>query len=380
MISQALLDSQLWVPNGWCLIGWASWLQTTPKPETIPTDFVLSLSASQFEASHVCLPRATVAWELIMMLNDHWVEPVVSLSLVMSFLFYSNLRTIDLHGVALKHTPLQQFYNIIGFEVEYEKKHGVITSEQLAKLYEQKVRFANPDDAVAWIVYLTWFWQMKFQFFNSDFSSDDFCTQVSASFVDTACTMGNRVSCKHWWALVQVLFVELSLFGASRWLIFYWSLMIVQQSLCLTNGQNFKFWSSKGGHLMASNGCSMLCVWARKVNAVSFWLNSFFYVWFFIFSYGCMNKQQGMMGSLRGTSAVIRPPTVLCRDLLARYFSLRSHPWYIDGEGGWVWMARECQNCNPRELGGPWNYSSDPCLNLTDWIWKHNVLSFPCSD
>lgn len=84
-----------------------------------------------------------------MMLNDHWVEPVVSLSLVMSFLFYSNLRTIDLHGVALKHTPLQQFYNIIGFEVEYEKKHGVITSEQLAKLYEQKVRFANPDDAVA---------------------------------------------------------------------------------------------------------------------------------------------------------------------------------------------------------------------------------------
>ena len=114
------------------------------------------------------------------------------------------LRTIELHGVALKHTPLQQFYNIIGFKLEYEKKHGAINSEALAKLYEDKVKFASPDDAAPWTLPFLGTFSDYFckRFFIMCQCVSHLSTriEVSASFVDTACTMGNRVSCKHWYS------------------------------------------------------------------------------------------------------------------------------------------------------------------------------------
>ena len=59
-------------------------------------------------------------------------------------------RNFELQGVALKHSPLQQFYNVLQFKAEYESKHGAVKSEVLAKLYED-IKFANPDDAVPWV-------------------------------------------------------------------------------------------------------------------------------------------------------------------------------------------------------------------------------------
>ena len=52
-----------------------------------------------------------------------------------------------MHGIALKHSPLQQIFNILGFKSEWEAKHGSIKSEALSKLYEDKVTWANQEDA-----------------------------------------------------------------------------------------------------------------------------------------------------------------------------------------------------------------------------------------
>ena len=57
-------------------------------------------------------------------------------------------RTFDLHGVALKHSALQVFYNILNFKKEYETRHGVMTSEELSKIYLENIRFAKEDEAV----------------------------------------------------------------------------------------------------------------------------------------------------------------------------------------------------------------------------------------
>ena len=67
------------------------------------------------------------------------------------------MRNFELHGVALKHSPLQQFYNVLGFKTEYESKHGPIKSEALSKLYEEHIVWANPDDAVTWSIYIVLF-------------------------------------------------------------------------------------------------------------------------------------------------------------------------------------------------------------------------------
>ena len=40
-------------------------------------------------------------------------------------------------------------YNVIAFKVDYESKHGPVSCEALAKLYEG-VKFSNPDDAAPW--------------------------------------------------------------------------------------------------------------------------------------------------------------------------------------------------------------------------------------
>lgn len=72
-------------------------------------------------------------------------------------------QNFELQGVALKHSPLQLMFSVLGFKTEYEQRHGPIKSEVLAKRYEDSITWANPEEA------------------------------VSPSFVDTACTMGNRV-------------------------------------------------------------------------------------------------------------------------------------------------------------------------------------------
>ncbi|CAK9047073.1 unnamed protein product, partial [Durusdinium trenchii] len=52
----------------------------------------------------------------------------------------------DLWGVALKHSPLQQIFNVLNFKAEYEAKHGVVKSEALSKMYEDKILWANPEE------------------------------------------------------------------------------------------------------------------------------------------------------------------------------------------------------------------------------------------
>lgn len=60
-----------------------------------------------------------------------------------------HLRTFELHGVALKHSPLQLMYNVIAFKIDYESKHGAVSHEALAKLYDA-VPWSNPDEAAPW--------------------------------------------------------------------------------------------------------------------------------------------------------------------------------------------------------------------------------------
>ncbi|CAL1145171.1 unnamed protein product [Cladocopium goreaui] len=85
-------------------------------------------------------------------LMDEWKRQFLSVSFEYRLDDVPISENFELHGIALKHSPLQQIFNILGFKSEWEAKHGTIKSEALSKLYE-----------------------------------------VSPSFVDTACTMGNRV-------------------------------------------------------------------------------------------------------------------------------------------------------------------------------------------
>ena len=57
------------------------------------------------------------------------------------------LRTIELHGVTLAHSPLQNFFNVLTFKTALEETRGTLTADKLADLYDEHVRFANPDDA-----------------------------------------------------------------------------------------------------------------------------------------------------------------------------------------------------------------------------------------
>ena len=59
------------------------------------------------------------------------------------------LRTFDLHGVALKHSALQVFYNILNFKKDLESKRGPVTSEELSKIYIDNIRFAREDESVS---------------------------------------------------------------------------------------------------------------------------------------------------------------------------------------------------------------------------------------
>ncbi len=137
----------------WMTLHWMSFLTTTsPLTSPSPENPTYNISPRLLKIwGFTCSPAKSDSG-----LGVHygaWWSLDWTYYLSWTFLLNSTLRTIDLHGVALKHTPLQQFYNIIGFKMDYERKHGTITSEALAKLYEDKVRFANPDDAVAWTVW-----------------------------------------------------------------------------------------------------------------------------------------------------------------------------------------------------------------------------------
>ena len=61
------------------------------------------------------------------------------------------LRTIELHGVTLAHSPLQNFFNILTFKQSLEEARGPLTADKLAELYDKHVKFANPDDAATWL-------------------------------------------------------------------------------------------------------------------------------------------------------------------------------------------------------------------------------------
>jgi len=63
-----------------------------------------------------------------------------------------HLRTIELHGVTLSHSPLQNFFNVLTFKHSLEDARGPLNADKLAEMYDQHVKFANPDDAVPWLV------------------------------------------------------------------------------------------------------------------------------------------------------------------------------------------------------------------------------------
>ncbi|CAL1156779.1 unnamed protein product, partial [Cladocopium goreaui] len=53
--------------------------------------------------------------------------------------------TIELHGVTLAHSPLQNFFDVLTFKTALEETRGTLTADKLADLYDEHVRFANPD-------------------------------------------------------------------------------------------------------------------------------------------------------------------------------------------------------------------------------------------
>ena len=73
------------------------------------------------------------------------------------------LRNFDLWGVALKHSPLQQIFNVLNFKAEYEAKHGVVKSEALSKMYEDKILWANPEEAALWLQHISSVPSSKFE-------------------------------------------------------------------------------------------------------------------------------------------------------------------------------------------------------------------------
>ena len=96
------------------------------------------------EAAHDGMSGEAVPWL-------HLIVEFQNICLVQTHSFDNHitsiyLRTFELHGIALKHSPLQLMYNVIAFKVDYESKHGAVSCEALAKLYEG-VKFSNPDDA-----------------------------------------------------------------------------------------------------------------------------------------------------------------------------------------------------------------------------------------
>ena len=60
-------------------------------------------------------------------------------------------RNFELQGVALKHSPLQLMFSVLGYKTEYEQRHGPIKSEVLAKRYEDSITWANPEEAATWL-------------------------------------------------------------------------------------------------------------------------------------------------------------------------------------------------------------------------------------
>ena len=58
------------------------------------------------------------------------------------------LRTIELHGITLTHSPLQSFFNVLVFKASLEESHGSLSVDAVAEMYDKNVKFANPEDAV----------------------------------------------------------------------------------------------------------------------------------------------------------------------------------------------------------------------------------------
>ena len=61
------------------------------------------------------------------------------------------LRTFSLHGVALTHSPLQHFFNVLCFKAQLEESRGPLSSNDIAALY-MSVEFANPEETAARIL------------------------------------------------------------------------------------------------------------------------------------------------------------------------------------------------------------------------------------
>lgn len=100
-------------------------------------------------------------------------------------------QTIELHGVTLSYSPIQTMYNVLNYKSKLEETVGKLSSTQLANLYDKHIQWANPDDAATW--YYSKLTHTHTQFQQIIIINYNLHAQVSASFIDTACTMGERV-------------------------------------------------------------------------------------------------------------------------------------------------------------------------------------------
>ena len=85
---------------------------------------------------------------------NHWDKYILINILYIHLLWAFRMcwpRNFELQGVALKHSPLQLMFSVLGFKNEYEQKHGPIKSEALAKRYEDSIIWANPEEAATWL-------------------------------------------------------------------------------------------------------------------------------------------------------------------------------------------------------------------------------------